>query len=228
MRLNYVISIIYFIYWYRINQLKKIQKIKNDISKDLHDDVGANLSTISIFAEIASDPQKTKEEIQKITNKILSFSNTSQESMSDIIWMIDSKNDTFLKLISRIEGVYNESIEKNNTQVMFKYDSEIENLTLTTIQIKSIYLIFKEAINNINKYAHATKVEITILKKKKNIELKIVDNGVGFEIDKIINNDNLNGNGLKNMKLRTKEINGDLIILSSQKEGTKIILTFPY
>ena len=148
--------------------------------------------------------------------------------MSDIIWMIDSKNDTFLKLISRIEGVYNESIEKNNTQVMFKYDSEIENLKLTTIQIKSIYLIFKEAINNINKYAQAKNVEITILKKKKNIELKIVDNGVGFEIDKIITIDNLNGNGLKNMKLRTKEINGDLKIMSSKKEGTKIILTFPY
>ena len=226
--ISFLISMIYFIYRYRINQLKKIQKIKNDISKDLHDDVGANLSTISIFAEIASDPQKTKEEIQKITNKILSFSNTSQESMSDIIWMIDSKNDTFLKLISRIEGIYKEFIENNNTQVVFKYDAEIENLKLTTIQIKSIYLIFKEAINNINKYAQATKVEITILKKKKYIEMKIVDNGIGFEIDKIITNDNLNGNGLKNMKLRAKEINGDLKIMSSKNEGTQIILTFPY
>ena len=96
------------------------------------------------------------------------------------------------------------------------------------LQIKSIYLIFKEAINNINKYAQANKVDITILKKKKNIELKIVDNGVGFDIDKITFNDQLSGNGLKNMKLRTKEINGDLKILSSKNEGTKIILTFPY
>jgi len=137
----------------------------------LHDDVGANLSSISIFAEVASDPNKTKEEIQKITNKILSFTNNSQESMSDIIWMIDSKNDTFLKLISRIQLIYTEFIDQNNTQVMFKYDTEIEKLKLTTIQIKSIYLIFKEAVNNINKYAQADKVEITILKMKKYIEL---------------------------------------------------------
>ena len=53
-------------------------------------------------------------------------------------------------------------------------------------------------------------------------------NGIGFEIDKIITNDNLNGNGLKNMKLRAKEISGDLKIMSSKNEGTKIILTFPY
>jgi len=224
----FLISLIYFIYRYRINQFKKIQKIKNDISKDLHDDVGANLSSISIFAEVASDPNKTKEEIQKITNKILSFTNNSQESMSDIIWMIDSKNDTFLKLISRIQLIYTEFIDQNNTQVMFKYDTEIEKLKLTTIQIKSIYLIFKEAVNNINKYAQADKVEITILKMKKYIELKIVDNGVGFDIDKITSNDQLSGNGLKNIKLRTKEINGDLKILSSKNEGTKIILTFPY
>ncbi len=222
------LSIIYVIYKYRIKKFKEIQKIKTAISRDLHDDIGANLSTISIFAEIASNPSKTSTDVQVILKKILKFANNSQESMSDIIWMINTKTDNFLNLIFRMQSIYKESLETNDTQVIFKYDQEIENFKLTANQTKSIYLIYKEAINNINKYANASKVEITIMRNNETIEMSIKDNGNGFNQHDIMAFQQRGGNGLGNMKLRSQEINGQLNIQSKINEGTTIILKFPY
>ena len=222
------LSIIYVIYKYRIKKFKEIQKIKTAISRDLHDDIGANLSTISIFAEIASNPSKTSTDVQVILKKILKFANNSQESMSDIIWMINTKTDNFLNLIFRMQSIYKESLETNDTQVIFKYDQEIENFKLTANQTKSIYLIYKEAINNINKYANASKVEITIMRNNETIEMSIKDNGNGFNQHDIMAFQQRGGNGLGNMKLRSQEINGQLTIKSKINEGTTIVLTFEY
>ena len=222
-----ILSFIYLLYSYRIKKFKEIQKIKNDISRDLHDDVGANLSTISIFAEIASSPFKSKKEVSDILEKIIQYTNTSQESMSDIIWMINSKEDTFLSLISRMQSIGKESLENIDTQLIFEYNEEIEVLRLTAKQLKSIYLIYKEAINNINKYARATIIKILIKKDKKNIVFTIKDNGVGFDPNNSNNTQFKNGNGLKNMKIRAIEMNGTLNINSRTIEGTSIILIFP-
>ena len=88
---------------------------------------------------------------------------------------------------------------------------------------KNFYLIFKEAINNSYKYAEGKTVNVSIAQQAQNIVMIITDDGIGFETA----NKTLNGNGLKNMQSRAKEIHAQLNIKSSLKKGTQIELRLP-
>ena len=84
---------------------------------------------------------------------------------------------------------------------------------------KNLYLIFKEAINNLVKYSQATRVSISLSKNDKNISLKIRDNGIGIPV-----NPETKGNGLMNMSRRAQEIDAELNIESANGDGTEISL----
>ena len=221
-----IIFVLYAIYRYRINSIIALQEIRNGIAKDLHDDVGANLSTIAIFADVAGRPSKSKEEVNGLLKKIIGYARSSQESMSDIVWMVNAKNDNFQNIISRMQTVSRELLEPNDIQVVFKNDDYENDIKLNAKQRKAIYLIFKEALHNIVKYAHATKVTILIYKKNNAVLMEITDNGIGFNVDEISNEIIKGGNGIKNMKLRAKELKGNLNITSDEKTGTSVLLSF--
>jgi two-component system, NarL family, sensor histidine kinase UhpB len=89
-------------------------------------------------------------------------------------------------------------------------------------QRKNLYLVFKEAVNNAAKYADCTSIEVKFLKEKSSLVLGITDNGKGFNIEEM-----KNGNGLKNMELRAKEIKAAFQIQSAPGKGTQIALQMP-
>jgi len=200
------------------------ERLRTRLARDLHDDIGSSLSSISILSDMAGKNAYTNpEETQVIFNKISESSHKTMESMKDIVWTVNPENDTMDSLLTRMRIYASEILEPLGIDYHFKVGEEVENSKLVMEQRRNFYLIFKEAINNIAKYSGCSKVSITIYKSEEKIKMKVTDNGIGFNT---INNAN-KGNGLKNMNERAHLMHGKFIIESIEGEGTIITLVFP-
>lgn len=224
-------GIIYVIYRYRINELLKRQEIRNRIAQDLHDSVGSTLSSISVYSQVAKiyNQKEKKVELQDTLEKIGSTSGEMISEMSDIVWAINPRNDGMEKILQRMESFARPLLKTKEISCTFDYDPAITKLHLPMEKRKNFYLIFKEAINNILKYADCSSMEFSLKQKENLLELIIKDNGKGFDMNVLSQHSakSLSGNGLDNMKRRAAEMNGTCVIDSERGKGTSIKLKFP-
>ncbi len=200
----------------------KLASIRDNIAKDLHDEIGSTLTSIKILSEIsnknlaASQQEKTSAFLQKISEQ----SAAVQQGISDIVWAVNPGNDAIETMIIRMREYVTHTLEVKNIQTYINIDPVVLQKTLGMEQRKNFFLIFKEAINNIAKYAQATEVNIRLSKHKNWIEMLIEDNGVGFDLAL-----KCSGNGLRNMADRAQSLPGTLHIASSPGKGTNITLS---
>jgi signal transduction histidine kinase len=207
----------FFIYRnYRTRQQLRLQTLRNKIASDLHDDVGSTLSSISIFSQMA---QQQSKEVIPLLEAIGENSRKMLDAMADIVWTINPDNDQFEKIILRMKSFAYELLGAKKIDFEFVAEDEVSKMKLPMEVRKNLYLIFKEATNNIVKYAQANKALFAIRGEKNNLMMMIKDNGKGFDINKLTE-----GNGLKNMKKRANEIGADLVIDSYPGNGTTIQL----
>lgn len=211
-----VICTILFYFKIRINNLKNFQKLRNNISRDLHDEVGSTLSSISILsASVINNMDKEKQKSKELVAQIGHNAQNMLNAMDDIVWSINPNADTFESVILRMKEVANTLAEPLEIEVIFNYDEELQKENLPMLIKKNIYLIYKECMNNAIKYSGTKKIEVQLKKKQSKIFLKIKDYGNGFDTNK-----EYNRNGLKNIKQRAEEINGKLLIQSNNEKGT--------
>ncbi len=212
---------IWGIYIYRLKQRLKLQSIRDNIARDLHDEIGSNLSSISIFNEVAKESAvRNTGNLTSLLNKIGEYTQVSQEAMNDIVWMIDSKNERFENIFIKMRTLASETIGAGPYKMTLDFDEALNSIKIPMAKRKNFYLIYKEAINNLLKYSQCTHVIIEIRKMGNHVLLKIEDNGVGFIINE------KKGNGLTNMRKRAMELQGDLQIISTIDKGTVIKLKF--
>lgn len=217
------LSIIYLFYRLRLIRLLAVERIRNKVARDLHDDVGSTLSTINILSSMAktkllTDPVKTSEYISKITDN----SQYMMEAMDDIVWSIKPDNDNMLKIVARMREYASSILEPKDIVISFVVGENIYDMKLNMEMRRDVFLIFKEAINNSAKYSRCTKIETRITHVNKKLSISIADNGVGFNV-----NTADSGNGLGNMQKRAETLRGSIAINSTEGEGTNIILTIP-
>lgn len=204
----------YGLYRYRLQQIKRLQIVRNNIASDLHDDIGSTLNSISIYSEVAK--QQAGKEIPAL-DMIGMNSRKIIESMGDIVWTINPDNDSFEKIIARMRSFAHQLLKAKKVEYTFDVDEKLNSIVLPMQVRKNFYLVFKEAINNLIKYSQATRVFISLTEKNKKIYLKIRDNGIGIPV-----NPETQGNGLLNMSRRAEEIHAELNIISGNGEGTEI------
>ncbi len=212
----------FLVYRYYQNQKMAISKIRQKISQDLHDDIGASLSSLQIYGAIAEqtvtkEPQKAIEMVQKISNQ----SKEIMENMNDIVWSMKnnstSNTSIEIKIKNYAAGLLSDSNINFVYDIMPNADEEITGITAR----KNILLIAKEAMNNIAKYSKAKNAELHLHIQDKDLILLIKDDGIGFKRDLV-----KKGNGLENMQQRTIELNGKFNIQSDNDEGTMIRAVF--
>jgi signal transduction histidine kinase len=207
----------FFIYRnYHTRQKLKLLTLRNKIASDLHDDVGSTLSSISIFSQMAQ--QESKETIPMLET-IGESSRKMLDAMADIVWTIKPENDQFEKIIMRMRSFAYELLGAKKIDFEFIADEEVEKYKLPMEVRRNLYLIFKEATNNMVKYSEARRAMFAIKGEKNNLIMTIKDDGKGFNTA-----GSTNGNGLKNMKQRAKEIGADFTIDSQPGNGTVIQL----
>jgi len=207
----------YFIYNnFRTASKLKLQNIRNKIASDLHDDVGSTLNSISVYSEVAK--QKSPAVVDEL-EQIGDASRKIIEVMSDIVWTINPKNDTFENIISRMGTLVYNLLKAKNIEHTFQADESLNETKLPLESRRNFYLIFKEALNNLVKYSQATRASITLKNENGFIKLVIRDNGIGFDVA-----ESSKGNGMLNMKARAKEMKARLNIESEKGNGTKVEL----
>jgi signal transduction histidine kinase len=135
------------------------------------------------------------------------------------VWTINPENDNFEKIILRMRSFAYELLGAKKIEFEFEADDEAGRKKLSMDIRKNLYLIFKEATNNMVKYSDANKALFSIKAGKNELTMLIRDNGKGFDMAK-----ETIGNGLKNMKKRAEEIGAKLLVESTQGSGTTIQL----
>ena len=141
------------------------------------------------------------------------------DAMSDIVWTINAENDSFEKIVFRMKSLAYNLFRAKNIEFTFHADEILNEKRLSLEQRRNFYLIFKESINNLVKYANATRAAITLTSENGQIRFRIQDNGTGFYTSQ-----ENTGNGLKNMKRRADEMKAEFNIESHPGSGTQIEL----
>jgi two-component sensor histidine kinase/streptogramin lyase len=216
------VGVVYLIFVIRLNQKLRVQEIRNNIARDLHDEVGSNLSSIALFTAVAKEKTVSgKEGVEALLKKIGDYTQISQESMNDIVWMINSINDNFENIIIRLRAIASEMCEAKNILMHLNVPEKINEVKLDMNKRKNFYLIFKEATNNIVKYSDCKNIWITVKHKNGDIVLEIRDDGKGFDTTV-----KYAGNGLINIHKRAELLKGKIDINSAPGVGTSFNLSF--
>ncbi len=200
-----------------------IEKERNRISQDVHDDMGSGLTKIAILSEVVkkqlAEPEKAKEQLEKIAG----FSRELVDNLQDIIWVLNPKNDTLESLSSYIREYGLKYFEPLAVQVKFNYPEHFANKVLSEEQRRNIYMTVKESFTNIAKHAWSNEVTVTIAETSNEILLAIADDGKGFDVSKV----RVFANGLKNMQNRIEQIGGSYNISSVPGNGTLTAIRLP-
>lgn len=201
-------------------QRLEIERERNKITTDLHDDLGASLSSLQINSAVAQKLfDKNPAEAKKILKKIEAQAKSISENIGDIIWSLKPSKGEFMSLNTRIKKITSEILGSTDIHYKIKIDPTFETEISDFSARKNIILICKESLNNILKHSKATKVNLNIYKTDTSFIIEISDNGLGFTAGKT------DGNGLVNIKKRTKELDGEVEI--GQQDGTIIKINIP-
>lgn len=226
--LFFISAIIAWILYNRYKLKKQLEQtlIRNQIAGDLHDDVGATLSSIRLYSQLARQqmPAESSVDAQAFLEKININAAEMIDNMSDIVWMVKPGNDLFENLEARMQSFAGELCEAKN--IHFEYSNESGGAVMLPMQLRrDIYLIFKEAISNAVKYSGCTRISSKIIINPSTLTMKIADNGNGFSPENLPAKSN-GGNGLGNMRQRAISNKGDFILQSSPGNGTEITVHF--
>ncbi len=207
----------------RLQQQKALLEVRNNIAKDLHDEVGSTLTSIKILSEVSKkNLQKDQQKASSLLQKITEQSSQMQQSMSDIVWAVKPDNDKLENMVIRMREYISHTLEQKNIQTRFTIDEKAMDKSIGMEQRRDLFLIFKEAINNAAKYADCSEVHIDLSAINGNIRMMVADNGIGFDTQKITAS-----NGLKNMQSRSVALHGQCIISSADGKGTTVSVEVP-
>ncbi|MDQ3710686.1 MAG: histidine kinase [Acidobacteriota bacterium] len=216
-------AIIYAFYRSRLQKLLEIERTRTLIATDLHDDIGSNLSKISVLSEVVRMQLNSENNEQnRLLNSIAETSRRSVSSMSDIVWAINPKRDSVLEMTRKMREHAEEIFVPRKVRVEFFEPERGANVKLPMDLRRDIYLVFKEAINNVAKHSNCAGVKINFQIKNREITLEIEDDGDGF-----IENSATGGNGLANMQSRVEKLNGSFQIEPRINLGTLVRIRIP-
>jgi signal transduction histidine kinase len=189
------------------------------ISKEIHDDLGSSITSISLLTEVL----KTKVDITAVPEiaKISTTSARMVDSLNEIVWALNIQNDTLNSLVAFIRKYARDFLQDTEIKLVFE-ENVLQDFTLQGNVRRSIYLVVKEAINNVVKHAEAKQVKLHITADTNKLMIIIEDDGKGINVAK----KSIFGNGLKNMAQRIEDIGGTFRMY--QSKGTVIDIEYPF
>jgi ligand-binding sensor domain-containing protein/signal transduction histidine kinase len=213
---------IYCVYRFRLSRLLELERIRTRIATDLHDDVGSGLSQVSILSEVISRRVGPEIGVAEQLSIMGSLSRDLVDSMSDIVWAINPGRDRLSDLSHRMRRFASDVFTVHGAEFIFDVPHPGRDLRLGPEMRRELYLIFKEAVNNVVCHSGCTAVKISFLISDGALELSVHDNGVGFDPA-----GDSEGNGLANMRLRATKLGGELGVSSNNGDGTAVHLKAP-
>lgn len=210
---DFLILIFILVYQSRLWELQNTENLirsseelvqqRNEISNDLHDDIGASLSSVHVYSTVAlnnvSDPESVKLYLEKIRSGVRNV----MDKMGDVIWAVKSDNQANTPLSAKLKNYFVEVLDASGITISYDFEEGVEDVLKSMVARKNFLLIAKEAVNNIVKHSGATHIDIKLVREAEDIVFQISDNGRGirdFEFEK--------GNGIGNIRYRALQMNG--------------------
>ncbi len=197
---------------------KKVLLERERITRDLHDDVGSTLNSLAVMSELAI--RQSEHLPVQVLSTLETIQNTARDTVqriSDIVWSINPKFETVGDLIARMRNFTFLLFSGTDTRIRFVVPDSLESLPIVADRRWQLYLIFKEAANNVSKYAAASLLCIEFEQRDGKLRLTLCDNGKGFDPAQV-----LPGNGLRTMQERAKALGGTVQLRSKPGEGTVV------
>jgi len=215
----------------RLEKLEREQVVERErsrIAHDIHDDLGAQLTRITMLSDSAREELADPAQVTDELNQIYDTARDATRAMDEIVWAVNPKHDTIDSLATYLEKYGFDYLDAVGISCRLDLPAKLPPYRLTTEVRHNLFLAYKEALHNAVKHAGATEVRIAIAFEAKTLELVVEDNGRGFSL-----NDGTNkgprehgriagGNGLENMNRRVREIGGECHIDSEPGRGTKV------
>ncbi len=214
--------IAYALYRYRMQKLIELERVRTRIATDLHDEIGSNLSLIAMIGEVARKRVAGDSQISSWLATIAGTSRESVDAMSDIVWAVDPGKDRLADLTQRMRRVAEDALLPRDITLEFKAPGQADDIKLDADTRREVFMIFKEALNNIVRHSQCTTVTIDFRLWSGTLLFEISDDGRGF--DKEVAS---NGNGLANMQRRAAKLRGELDVISKSQGGTIVRLESP-
>lgn len=211
-------GISYFIFYIRLKNKEQLMETRMQLSRDLHDELGANVSSIQIMASMLNATSEPSNPNLPFIQNITTYSKEISETINDIIWNVNPKFDTLEELSLRMKRYANTTLEAAGISCYFDVNTLNESHQINQTSKYHIYLIFKEITNNCAKYSKATQAKITLTQEGNKHVFLFSDDGVGFDHSFVKNH----GNGLKNIEKRAEKIGAEFHLSSTVNKGTTI------
>jgi signal transduction histidine kinase/ligand-binding sensor domain-containing protein len=217
----------------RLEHQRAVEKERARIAKDIHDDLGASLTRITLLSQSgraeSEDPQHAATDLDQIYRTARELT----RAMDEIVWAVSPQHDTLDSLVNYLGKFAQDFLSVAGIRCRLDVPMLLPPWPLTAEVRHNLFLAFKEALNNVIKHAAATQVTISLSLSQSGFSLLIADNGKGFALpspglastppgsDLRIST----GNGLPNMRKRLEEIGGLCEITTAPGEGTRVKFT---
>ncbi|MBI3189998.1 MAG: hypothetical protein HYZ33_05055 [Ignavibacteriales bacterium] len=221
---------------FREQQVIALERVRSRIASDLHDDVGSGLTQIALLSEVIQRQVTSKnvsEEVQQ-TGSQFNAETTSQkigiiarelvDTMSDVVWSVDPRNDTLEQFLRRIETFATEMCDAAGISCTFDVAMQDRSMKLGIVVLRCMLLVCKEALTNAVRHSHCQNIalKISLQTSPAQIELNIIDDGQGFNMATLPRI-----NGLNNMKTRVEKIGAKFVVSSKRDHGTTVMMNIP-
>jgi signal transduction histidine kinase len=199
--------------------------VRDGIARDLHDDIGSTLGSISYYSEtLKRQIGAENDSAREVAEQIGQNSREMIDRMGDIVWSIDPRNDSTGSLEERMRTYATGLLVPNGIDLRFRPADADLAAPLNARTRRVLFLIFKEAVHNALKYAECTQIQLELRPVDGHLLLRVVDNGCGFDLEQARP---YNGNGLRGMTTRASSVGGTAEVRSAPGEGTEVKVRVP-
>lgn len=207
----------------RLRQQEALEKERSRIARDLHDQLGANLTQVSLLGELVEADKELPEEVEGHARQIVQTSRETTRALDEIVWATNPANDTLEGLINYVCKYAQEYLALADLRYRLEVPSPLPAIPLLPEVRHNVFLAVKEAVNNVVKHARARSVWVRLRLDATRFVLEIQDDGLGLP-DSARSSTR---NGLKNMRKRLEDAGGRFEISSAPEGGTVVRLTVP-
>lgn len=204
----------------------ELERVRTRIASDLHDDIGASLTRISMLSEVArrQNGDAASDNARRLT-RIAEDARGVIDSMSDIVWAIDPRRDDLASVFERVRSFASDCLGAAGVRWRLTAAPQLERHHLTPEQRRALYLIFKEAVSNIARHADCRNASCEITVERHELVAVVEDDGRGLPVER--REGGRGGRGLANMRARAAELGGRLEVESRPGAGTRLRLRLP-
>jgi signal transduction histidine kinase len=213
-------------YRVRVGRLLALERVRTAIATDLHDAVGADLSRISLLADVAQrDIDSQPARARSLVGEVAKTARDAVREMSDIVWALQSKPADLSQVLGRVRDYAAEAAASTGVALTVSAGEEPQGVVLDDEGRRELYLILKEAVSNVIRHAGARTLTVEVRAERRGLVAEVRDDGRGFTPEARARG--LGGRGLGNMRARAARLKGTLTVESHDGGGTTVRLTLP-